>query len=268
MKKKLSALLLALALCLCTAVPAFAADGFADEYYRAIDLAELLTQSEWEELNQRLDELSQRQSMDVAVITTDDLGGLSIQDYADSAYEQCRYGYGADRDGVLLVVSMADHDWYIATHGGGITAFTDAGIRYIGRQMKEDLSSGSYAAAFETYAALCDRFITQARSGQPFDGSSLPREPLGIKWALISVAVGVVIAFVVVAGMKGKMKSVRFQSAANSYLREGSLAVTEGSDLYLYRTMTRAEKKKSGDSGSSTHTSVSGDTFGGGGGKF
>ena len=41
MKKKISLLLLALLLCLCAAVPAFAAetDGFADEYYREIGRA-------------------------------------------------------------------------------------------------------------------------------------------------------------------------------------------------------------------------------------
>ena len=33
------------------------------------------------------------------------LGGSSVQDYADDLYDMCDFGYGADRDGVLLLVS-------------------------------------------------------------------------------------------------------------------------------------------------------------------
>ncbi len=44
-------------------------------------------------------------------------------------YDYCEYGYGADKDGVLLLISTEDNDVYISTCGYGITAFTDAGIK-------------------------------------------------------------------------------------------------------------------------------------------
>jgi hypothetical protein len=42
---------------------------------------------------------------------------------------------GENRDGVLLLVSTGDRKWHISTCGYGITAFTDAGIQYLGEQM-------------------------------------------------------------------------------------------------------------------------------------
>lgn len=271
MKKKITAMLLALVLCLGTVIPAFAADtdGFSDKYYRVNDLAGLLSDSEEAALLATLDEISLRQKMDVTVATVEDLDGYSTAaEYADAVYEFCDYGYGKSRDGLLLLISMEDRDWAISTCGFGITAFTDAGIAYISKQIKPDLSDGNYAAAFDTYAKLCDRFITQAKTGTPYDKGNLPREPLSMIWIPLSVVIGVVLALVIVGVMKGKLKTVRSQAAATSYMKKDSLAVTDSSDLFLYHTVTRSEKAKDSDSGSSTHTSSSGTTHGGGSGKF
>mgnify|MGYP003283208164 FL=1 len=87
-------------------------------------------------------------------------------------------------------------------------------------------------------------------------------------WIPISIVIGVLLALIIVGSMKGKLKTVRAQAAANSYLKKDSLNITESSDLFLYHTVTRSEKQKDSDSGSSTHTSSSGTTHGGGSGKF
>lgn len=271
MKKKIAVFLFVIVLCLGMVLPAFATetDGFADEYYRVVDMADLLTDSEEKALIEKLDELSLRQNMDVVVATTNDLEGYSVTEYADLIYDECQFGYGESKDGLLLLISMEDRDWYISTCGYGITAFTDAGIEYIGEQIKSDLSDGNYAAAFSNFAGLCDDFITQARNGEPYDSSNLPREPLSLIWIPIALVIGFVIAKIIVGNMKSQLKTVRKQAAANSYMRNGSMNITENRDLFLYHTVTRSEKpKNNSSSGSSTHTSSSGTTHGGGGGKF
>ena len=275
MKKKIFAVIAAVLICMCTVLPAFAADtdDFAEVYYRLNDLADLLTDREEEELMETLDEISYRQKMDVTIATVDDLDGYSTaSEYADEIYDFCQYGYGKNKDGLLLMISMEDRDWAISTCGDAIRVFTDAGIKYIGEQIKPDLSDGRYAAAFRKFVELCDDFITQAATGKPYDRSNLPREPLGAGWIVISVAVGVVLAFCIVSGMKGKLKTVRKQTKADSYVKKDSLALTNSMDLFLYQTVSQSKKAKESDSdsssGSSTHTSSSGTTHGGGSGKF
>ena len=238
---------------------------------RLADNAGLLTDSEQSELLDKLDEISKRQQVDVVAVTTESLNGKTPETYADDFYDDNGYGFGTDCDGVLLLVSMEDHDWYISTCGYGMTAITDDGVAYISEQFLSDLSDGNYAAAFATYAELCDEFITQAKTDRPYDGDHMPKAPFNaVKSLLISMAIGLAIALIVTGSMKGKLKSVRMQSAAASYVKANSLHITESRDLFLYHTVDRTEKPKSNSSsgGSSTHTSSSGQTHGGGGGKF
>ncbi len=271
MKKKIIALVFALVLCLCTAAPALAVqDGFLNENVRVQDSAELLTESEESTLAAKLDEIRIRQKVDVVVVTTKTLNGQTPQAYADDYFDYNGFGYGENRDGVLLLISIEESDWYISTHGYAITAFTGAGIKYIGEQMQGELSNGDFSGAFDTFAGLSDEFITQAKEGNPYDTSNMPKEPLSLIWIPISIAIGVVLALIIVGCMKGKLKTVRSQAAANSYIKEGSLNITDSQDLFLYNNVTRTAKPKDNSSGggSSTHTSSSGSTHGGGGGKF
>ena len=272
----LFAALAALVLAAALAVPAFAVEGgFADLYYRMNDSANVLTEDEDNELEDALEELSLRQSFDVVIATIESLESVdytSMEEYADDLYDFCQFGYGADRDGVLLLVSVGDRKWHISTCGYGITAFTDAGIQYLGEQMTPDMADGDYAAAFRTFVQWSDAYIDAARSGRPYDVKNLPREPLSLMYLFLALGIGLVLAWVVVGVMKSRLRSVAFQENAASYVREGSMNLTNSRELFLYRDVHRTERVEEKDSdssgGSSTHTSSSGTTHGGGGGSF
>ena len=272
----LFAALAALVLAAALAVPAFAVEGgFADLYYRMNDSANVLTEDEDNELEDALEELSLRQSFDVVIATIESLESVdydSMEEYADDLYDFCQFGYGADRDGVLLLVSVGDRKWHISTCGYGITAFTDAGIQYLGEQMTPFMAEGDYAGAFRTFIQWSDTYIDAARAGHPYDVNNLPREPLSPMYLVLALGIGLVLAWVVVGVMKSQLRSVAFQENAASYVREGSMNLTNSRELVLYRDVDRTEHVEAKDSdssgGSSTHTSSSGTTHGGGGGSF
>ena len=253
-------------------------DGFADEYYRVIDMAGLLGYEESEELLAKLDEVSVRQKFDLIVVTTDSIDGKTPEAFADDVYDECKFGYGENHDGALLLISMEDRDWYISTCGYGLTALTDYGIQRVGDAMLSDLSSGDYAAAFDTFADECDRLVTRARNGNPLDIDSddnsddtEPGGPPSILWLFISLGIGFIVALIVVAVMKSKLRTVRSQAAADSYVKNDSMQLTAQNDIFLYRNVSRTERPRDNDNsggGSSSHTSSSGATHGGGGGKF
>ena len=235
--------------------------GVQDGYYYAIDSAYLLTDEELDLLENKLGEISARHNSDILVVTVDSLDGYTDKEFADGFYDY--YEYAAD--GMLLLISIEDRIWYISTAGKCKDAVTDYGIEYFGNRMYDDLHSGNYYAAFNVYANLCDEFLTQAETGEPYDKSSLPAEPLEGKWYLISLAIGVVFALIVVGIMKGKLKSVHFESAAANYIKNNSLKITGANEIFLYKNVTRTAKpeKSSGGSGSSGSSS-----HGGGGGRF
>ena len=257
--KKICMLMLVLLLSISVVTPVFA-EGMP----RLVDQADLLTDAQEASLLSKLDTISDAQKMDVVIVTTDTLNGKTPMAYADDFYDYSGYS----KDGVLLLVSIEDNDWWISTSGYGITAFTDAGIEYLGEQITPALGDDDYVGAFNTYADRCDEFITQAKSGDPYDTHNLPKEPFDFLLNLgICLVIGLIIGAVSTAVMKGKLKTVRAKAGAADYMKPGSLNVTLRQDLFLYRDVKRTAKPKS-SSGSSTHTSSSGRSHGGGGGKF
>ena len=231
-----------------------------------VDDAGLLSNSEANELLKTLQSISTRQQMDIVVVTTNSLYGQTPRDFADDFYDYNGY----EEDGILLLVSMEQRDWYISTTGYGITAVTDAGIDYMSDQFLQDLSYGYYYDAFMTYANLCDEFIDQAKTGRPYDKGNLPKEafPLGMM-LVISLAIGFVVALITTGVMAAQLKSVDFQRNAKNYVKTGSLHVTNAREIFLYRQVhRRARPQQNSSGGSRTHMSSSGRSHGGGGGKF
>ena len=180
---------ISLLLCMSIALPAFAVNPMP----RVMDQADLLTDSEETELLQKLDSISAEQGMDVVVVTTDSLDGKTPTAYADDFYDDNGYS----EDGVLLLVSMEDRDWWISTSGYGITAFTDAGLEYVGERILPSLSDGKYAQAFGIYADTCDEFITQSKTGVPYDSHNLSTAGDGtfeVTRSMSSVIIGIAAA--------------------------------------------------------------------------
>lgn len=261
MKKRILSLLGILFLAMCLIQPAFASDGIA----RLVDEADILTDSEEAALSAKLDEISLRQNLDVVIVTVNSIGDRTATEYADDTYDYSGYS----DDGVLLLISIDEREWAVSTSGYGITAFTDAGLDYLTDQFADQMSDGEWNDAFHSFAWLCDDFITQAKTGSPYDAGNLPKKPFTpILTGLVSLGIGFVIAFFRMNKWKNQLYSVQAKAAAKEYVKGGSLRLTEQKDLFLYRRVDRREKSESSSGGSSTHTSSSGKTHGGTSGSF
>ncbi len=259
-----------LALLVCTGMMLFV---FADEEAlpRLVDDAELLTDSEKDSLKSKLDEISTRQKFDIVIVTVESLEeDYSPVDFADDFFDYGGYGIGDDRDGALLLINMEENDWCISTSGYGITALTDSGMEWMADRFSPELSAGNYLQAFTLFADDCDDFVTQARTGKPYDSGNLPKAPFDwFKRGLAAVVIGFLIALIVASTMKGKLNSVRMQNQAASYVVPNSLKINRANDFFLYSQVTCVKRETDGGSkGSSTHTSSSGRTHGGASGKF
>lgn len=265
MKKSIIYLLLAVCMIFSVILPAG-----ASEYYPLFDEPDLLTEGEESELIAKLENICSQKQMEVVVAAFETIGDYTPMEYADDFYDYNGYGYGENRDGLILIIVMDTSDWWISTRGSAIPAFTDAGIDFIGKQIVPYLSDGDYYGAFNRFAEQCVAFIDQANAGDPYDTHNLPKEAFDKGMALvIALVAGLIIAAIYTAKLKGQLKSVQAQRAAADYVKQNSMNVTESRDFFLYRKVNRTEKSSSSSSGgSSTHRSSSGATHGGGGGKF
>ena len=258
-------------------------DESMEKLPRLVDGADLIRTSQEQKLLAKLDEISQRQQLDVVVVTVNSLGNKTAMEYADDFFDYKGYGFGENHDGILILVSMEERDWWISTCGYGITAFTDAGLDYIADRVVPLLSEGEYSKAFDTFAEKCDEFITQAKTGEPYDVRNLPKDPFKFgKCLLVSLLIGAFTAGCVVWGLKGQLKTVRADNKATNYAQSLVPSLTVNKDTYLYSTMSSRPKPKPSESsgrsgssfgssfsgGSTIHRSSSGRFHGGRGGKF
>ena len=113
--------------------------------------------------------MSELSGYSIMIVVTNDMFEMTYEEFADDYYDYNGYG----EDGVLLLVAVESRDWAISTTGYGIKAVTDYGLEYMAKRITPFLSNGSYETAFTNFAAICDRFIGQAKDGKPYD---VPKE--------------------------------------------------------------------------------------------
>lgn len=238
----------------------------AGEKVFVLDGAALLSSSEKTTLEEMLSYISASQWMDVVVATTDTFGDRSAASFADDLYDNNNYGYGIEKDGILLLVGMSEHEYYISTSGLAISFFSDSTIRRMGDEIAPLLTSADYYAAFAKFASLSSEKITREREKEKSNTTATTEEAIFTSsFLLLAFSGAFIISLIIVIIMKGKLKSVKTKDEADDYIKSGSLNITKSSDMFLYHTITRTEIPKES---SSTHKSSSGITHGGGGGRF
>lgn len=272
MKKRVVSIIFAIFLVSLSVLPAFAESEGASTYGRLVDNAKLLSEDEYSQLKEHIDTVSEKYTFDVVIVTEKSIGDKTPTEYADDFFDYNGYGEGDNHDGILFLLDMENRKWAISTTGAGIPYFTDYGQERIMDDVKPHLSDGEYYDAFDTFVTMCDDYINEAITDEPYDVNNQPKTIIPIYYIIFGgVGMGALVGFIVVLIMKSKLKSVRMQPLASSYVKSGSFKLTEHSDLFLYRNISKTAKPKDNDSssgGSSTHTSSSGTSHGGSSGSF
>ena len=249
MKRKLIFALLALLLCFNLAICVSAAPSTGHLY----DDASLIDYSDEAYLIEKLADISGRYDAQLVVAIVDTTQGYGIDDFVDYAYDSMEFGYGENRDGVFLLVSMETREYRILSNGFAGVAIDSGDIDRIGDIIVPYLSDGAYLAGFESFADECAYYLEGYLYGYPFNaGENF------LICLVIGVIAGVTVAFV----LKGQLKTVRRQARANAYVKSGSMQLTVCRDIFLYRNVRRSEKASSSSSGSSgSSRSVGGGRF-------
>ena len=275
---------------------------FAETEYeplgRLYDEYGVLSEDEYNTVLEALNVVSDRFQVDTSIAVVDSIEEYGYDDitaYADDLFDYYSYGTGANKDGILFVIAMAERKWALSTHGIAIQYVTDKGNEYLQEQFLPYLSDGDYEKAFWAYAKGCD-YLYGERTGQRpsvyfeqsdsydeehnfYDENYDPYEPIPVSRRLemtaryipIALLVGFLLSMIPMGIMKAKLHTVQQRSGAADYVDRDSLRITNARDIFLYRTVNRTRRaQENEDHGgpSTTHTSSSGETHGGSSGSF
>ena len=251
MKKRIFSLLFALVICVSLSVTVFATEEKECFIY---DSAEILTESEHQQLDETLSQLSSTYNAEVVIVTVASADGMDVRELADGLYDKLGIGYGADHDGVMLMLCMDPRQYHIIGKGFAAEAIDASVIENIGESISTDLKSNRFSAAFRIFTDECKYYLDGHLNGFPFKTT---------KNVLIALVVGLLFAWIITKSWESKLKSVRKQDQANVYVKSGSMNITQSGDFFMYRNITRTQKQSSSSSGSSSGSSRSS-----GGGSF
>ena len=254
MKKRIVTALLALMLLLGLSVSVFA----ESQLWHITDDAGILTEAQDGELEAYAENISQNYGVGLYVVTVS-----NYEDYYDSPYEtawQIYHAYdlgeGADRDGVILLLSMDNRQFATFFYGPRAEyAFDKHGQESLEDYFLDDFHADDWANGIFQFLTGCEEYLRLAEEGHP-----VRRNPWG-PIALIVLA-SMFFALIICLILKGKMKSVRKATHASAYI-SGDLHLTASRDQYTHTTETRTKIEKDSSSGGGSHS----ESGGGGSGR-
>lgn len=219
-----------------------------------VDYADVLTPEQETALNKKLEAYSAECESDIAFATVESTHGVNLTAFADDFYDYNGYGYGENDDGMLMVMSMDDRQWWITTYGKCEKAFTVDDLKAEVSEVSESLKTDDFNTAFNS---LADSFKAEIEKVGKVSPLMIP----------VALAIGFAIAYFVMKIRTANLKSVVAQVSADNYVVPDSLVMKYSNDCFLYSNIAKTAKQTSSSS-SGSHTSSSGRSHGGAGGSF
>ena len=258
MKRKMMLFLLVLMLAAVFAMPVLAAREYV------VDDGDILTESEEQALEQMAEDISDQFGCDVCILTVydyRDYGSGGVRSSAEQYFTDNGLGRGSEKDGVLLMLSMAERDYALIAHGDLANgAFTDYGKEVLSEEFLDDFRYDDWYDGFCDYLDGCERLLDAAERGEPVDVSAANGGIFVV--LLVPLAVAAIVCGVMVA----MMKTARKQTHANAYIPDGGVQITGRADRFINRTVVRQKIESSSSSSGATRVNSGG--FSGRSGKF
>ena len=246
--------------------------------YYISDVASLLTVEQWEKLEGAAEQISEKYRCGVYLVVLDDYrdyrsGSEDFWSFSQHFYTIYNMGLGEEKNGVLLIMSMADRDYSILAYGSNAHyAFTDYGKQVLEDRFLDNFRRDDWYGGFQDYISGCGDLLARADAGQPLDVETTARTGTSdTVTTMITVIVPLLTAFSVCEVMKRRMKPVERRSTAEEYIVPGGVNLSVQRDVFVNRSVTRTvirTENRDSFGGSGGGTTVNSAGFSGHSGKF
>ena len=135
--------------------------AFDESKQRIDDDAAALTEEEEEELEASFLEMSQTLKLDLVMVTINDAGGKTSQEYADDFYDEGEFGYeGAHGSGALFLIDLDNRRIWLSTAGEAIMQVTDEEVELVLDNVYNDVVDGYYYDAGRHFLSAMEKYAS------------------------------------------------------------------------------------------------------------
>ncbi len=237
------------------------------------DQARLLNREELSELGRRAEDIARTYRCGLYIVTVEDYRhyGATPFDAACAIYQSWGLGVGADRDGLILMLSMSGRDFATAVYGPWAQiVFTDDVLQHQEPEFRDDFGDNDWYGGFSDFLTTSESYLKTVHSGKTVDISRRLLTSGRLTAVIVQdVLGGTVIALVICMVIKERMRSVRKKATAEAYKVAGGEHLSVCTDQFTHTTQTRRviqTTRTSGGGGGSR--GFSGGGFSGRSGKF
>lgn len=207
---------------------------------RLVEQGNLLDDADKENILLLLNDVSERLQLDVVVVTVNGLSDKPAMEYAKTMFHDNGYGFGDQKDGVLLLIDFEKGAWCLYSNGSGSVVSTVEGQAYFSDYVEPELQAGNYENGILAFAQMFDVLESQGQNAEP-QNATQPKESFPFKKYLLgSLLIGAITASGIVLSMKRKLKI-----GTKIALVTGKLKLSDRKDIPLYTTTTSRTKSKS-----------------------
>ena len=266
MKKKITLSLL-LALCLVLSLGGMALASSQITMPHVTDAVGLLSNEEIMALEQQAGQNEDSYGCAPYILVVEDFrvyeDTTDIFEAGMNLYERWELGHGPEKNGLLLILSMAERDYALVTYGS-VThrAFTDYGQDALCEQFLDNFRNDDWAGGFRDYLDGCAWLLEQAKNGTPYDVDTAPKG-----FSPLILVIPLVLALAVCLVLTAQMKTAKRKTEAGDYMVQGGAEMRVVQDIFTHRTVTR-QVIQSENKGGGGGTTINARGFSGKSGKF
>lgn len=209
------------------------------------DEAGILSEEQRTMLEVSAAEISAAQQCGVYIVTVNDYKYYTddgIESFAESIFTEYYMGWGEDRDGIVLLLSMAERDYDLMAYGPkGNAAFTDYGKEVLSEAFLDNFRSDDWGGGLSDYVETARLMLQRYSEGRPVDVDDKMEIPGQKKSVPVIIVLGIpaLIAFAVCGVFKAQMKTAREKTDARGYVSAEGLNLQIKQDYFTHRTQHR-----------------------------
>lgn len=223
------------------------------------DPSGIFSAQETAQLESAAQSIRETYGVDLLLAIMDEDISMEAEDYAPELYANLR-GQDAQEDYGAFAVDLHGRTYGFDAEGRLGRAMNDYGARSVEKLLLRYLADGDYLGAMNAWIDLAERLCNPATA----PSAGVRRQPLSPlefagKYIAFILIGAIVIAGIVVGVMISKLKTAKFQSAANAYVVDNSLELRTATEHFLYETVTRRkiERNPPNNGGGASHSSSS-----------
>lgn len=264
-----------------------------------LDEANLLEDYQIQELTDILKSTSDELQFGIYIVTKEDIDD-DIESYTDDFYDYNGYGYGENKDGVMLLLNMNERELHVTTTGDDYIYTLQDYVNEMIDSFIDNLGNDDYYQGFLSFIKYTSQLVEDIQNGEIitaqiedtnnwnedenfyfdddyYDYNYYPYQSRNLSTTVfIIILLSIVFSLLTCLYLKSKNKSVRFSKNADRYENPESFNITYHSDRFMYRTINKTAKADDNNhhsggghsGGGGIHVGSSGTSHGGGSSHF